>query len=55
MQTLVDNFGSGTLAAATATGAGPVGTIIYVIIGVIVFIGVAGLVVYAFKRFIGGR
>lgn len=55
MQTLVDGFGSGALATATATGAGPVGTIIYVIVGVSLFIGVAGLVVYAIKKFLSHK
>ena len=55
MQTLVDGFGSGALATATDTGAGPVGTIIYVIVGVSLFIGVAGLVVYAIKKFLSHK
>lgn len=48
----VDTIGNGVLTWAINTGAGPVGNIIYVIVGIIVFIGVGGLVVYAFKRFI---
>lgn len=52
MQAVINSFGSGTLAAATATGTWPIGTMLYVIIGIIVFIGVAGLVVFAFKKFI---
>ena len=52
MQALIDGFGSGALATASATGSGPVGTIVYVIVGVALFIGVASLVVVAIKKFL---
>lgn len=51
MQSAVDGFGSGAIAAASATAAGPVGTIVYVLMGITLFLIVAGLVVYAIHRF----
>lgn len=54
MQTAVDGFGSGSIAAATATASGPVGTIVYVLLGVTLFLTIAGIIVYAIKHF-GGK
>jgi hypothetical protein len=50
MQALLDSFGSGAIATAVATWAGPVGTIVYVLIWVWLFITVASLVIYAVHR-----
>jgi len=53
MQAAVDGFGSGAIASATATASGPVGTIVYVLLGITLFLVVAGIVVYAIKHFGG--
>lgn len=55
MQAAFDGFGSGAIAGATATAAGPVGTIVYVLLGITLFVTVASIVVYLIHKFGGNR
>lgn len=55
MQAALDAFGSGAIAGATATASGPVGTIVYVLLGVTVFLTVAWIVYHVVSRFGGHR
>ena len=55
MQGAIDAFGSGAVAGATATASGPLGTIVYVLLGVTIFFTVGGIIMYAIHRFGGKR
>lgn len=55
MQGAIDAFGSGAVAGATATASGPLGTIVYVLLGVTIFFTVGGIIMYAIHRFGGSR
>lgn len=45
MNSLLEGFGSGAIAGATATANGPLGTIVYTLFGVGLFIMAAGIVI----------
>jgi len=55
MQAAVDAFGSGAITGATATASGPVGTIVYVLLGVTLFVTIALIILYIVHRFGGGK
>ena len=46
MDALVTTFGSGTLAGATSAGAGPVGQIVFYMVGIGLFVTIALIVMY---------
>lgn len=54
MQAVFDWFWSGALATAVATSSGPVGTIVYVLIGITLFVAVAWIIVSIVRRFSRG-
>jgi hypothetical protein len=55
MQSAIDSFGSGAVAGATATASGPLGTIVYVLIGVTIFFVVGGIIIHAVRKFGGNK
>lgn len=51
MQDTVNKFGSGAINSSISTASGPVGNIVYVLLGITLFFIIAGIIIYALKRF----
>ena len=49
MDALVTTFGSGVLSGATSAGAGPVGQVVYYLVGIGLFITIALIVMYLIR------